>query len=119
MPILIYPKKSAGRDVVRYGKAPPTRDEVLEAQLSLRLEGDVLKEYPEGSRRAIFVRHENPEEWRKEFLEDLDKFEAWRAEVDCAYALDTFDLALGWFSGRGYSVDDALAAAERVRDCEP
>ena len=41
-------------------------------------------------------------------------FRRWRREVDSDEQLDTFDLALGWFSGRGVPHDEALRLAEAL-----
>ena len=46
--------------------------------------------------------------------EDYEAFEAWRREVDQDRACDQFDLALGWFSGRGWPHVEALIAARKV-----
>lgn len=43
-------------------------------------------------------------------------FLTWRDDVDCENLLDPWDLALGYFSGRGFSIDDALRWAEHSRD---
>lgn len=50
------------------------------------------------------------------FDEEMKKFLAWWKEIDNDALLSDFDLALGWFSGRGWSHDDALKAAGIVRD---
>ncbi len=44
-------------------------------------------------------------------LARMGRFHAWRDEVDEAHALDTFDLALGYFSGGGLDHDEALRLA--------
>lgn len=49
-----------------------------------------------------------PEQIARDFL-------AWRDDVDCVRLLDTFDLALGYFSGRGCDTDTTLAWAEHLR----
>jgi len=41
----------------------------------------------------------------------MEEFREWRDSVDQEHLLDAFDLALGWFSGRGYSHDAACDAA--------
>lgn len=46
----------------------------------------------------------------------MDEFLEWRRDVDSDELLSDFDLALGWFSGKGCSHDEALAAASHVRD---
>lgn len=46
----------------------------------------------------------------------MNEFSAWRREVDSEEILSDFDLALGWFSGKGCTHDEALAAAVFVRD---
>jgi hypothetical protein len=46
----------------------------------------------------------------------MTEFTAWRKEVDCAEILSDFDLALGWFTGKGCTHDEALEAAIYVRD---
>jgi hypothetical protein len=44
-----------------------------------------------------------------------EEFVRWRREIDCDFLLDVWDLALGWFSGRGFSHDDAMEMANRMR----
>lgn len=61
--------------------------------------GVVLQGYFPGSEQNLF----------KEFIE-------WRHEVDCEYLLDTFDLALGWFSGKGLSHERACVLAGKLND---
>jgi len=64
------------------------------------------------------VAHEKgltPGPWR----DDVGAFLKWRWEVDQDHCLDTFDLALAWFSGKGHTHDDALMAAEMIRDIGP
>jgi len=41
-------------------------------------------------------------------------FKRWRDQVDSDHALDTFDLALGWFSGLGFGHEDACDAARHI-----
>jgi len=44
----------------------------------------------------------------------ITAFEAWRLDADGDFACDTFDMALGWFAGRGLAHDHALALAARL-----
>ncbi len=46
----------------------------------------------------------------------MQEFVQWRRDVDSDRMLDTFDLALGWFSGRGYEHSDALDLARKASD---
>ena len=46
----------------------------------------------------------------------MNGFLRWWKEVDCDQSLSDFDLALGWFSAKGCSHDEALRGAEMVRD---
>lgn len=46
----------------------------------------------------------------------IKEFVDWRYEVDQDLHLDVFDLALGWFSARGFTHDDALVMAQSVRE---
>ncbi len=50
------------------------------------------------------------------YTEKLEEYKAWRCGVDEERLLDEFDLALGWFAGQGFSHDEALKAAEQMRD---
>jgi hypothetical protein len=50
-------------------------------------------------------------------VEDFMKgFLCWWHEIDNDAILDEFDLALGWFSAKGCSHDEALRAAEIVQE---
>lgn len=53
----------------------------------------------------------------KVLIEDPDKawdeFCHWRDQVDQEHVLDRFDLALGWFCGRGYGYEHALKMSRR------
>lgn len=44
----------------------------------------------------------------------VERFEKWRRETDEDCLLDTFDLALGWFSALGFDHDSALDVAQRL-----
>jgi len=44
------------------------------------------------------------------------EFEAYREGIDEEHVLDEFDLALGWFAGKGLSYDQALQAAGTARE---
>ena len=52
----------------------------------------------------------------KIWKDDLTEFIEWRNTVDSEVVLDQFDLALGWFSGRGYSNEDSIEAAKCIMD---
>ena len=55
---------------------------------------------------------ENP----RPFEELLPQYVAWRMGVDEDRCLDEFDMALGWFAGKGFSHDEACKAAAHARD---
>lgn len=46
----------------------------------------------------------------------MNEFITWRGMADSDELLSDFDLALGWFSGKGCGHDESLAAATYVRD---
>ena len=55
-------------------------------------------------------------EAKKSWRDRIPEFRAWREEVDSEYLMYSFDLALGWFTGQGYSHEDSCKAAELIRD---
>lgn len=61
---------------------------------------------------TLRISEQGEADWRKL----LPEFLAWWEEIDEDRCLSDFDLALGWFSGKGCSHDEALEAAECVRD---
>lgn len=46
----------------------------------------------------------------------MKEFLAWWHTVDNELCLSDFDLALGWFTGKGLDHNKALEAAEKIRD---
>lgn len=53
----------------------------------------------------------------------IAEFQRWRDDIDELHACDTFDLALGWFSGKGYGHRDscdtaAILANESLSDIQ-
>lgn len=55
----------------------------------------------------------SPEMYNAELIKE---FAAWREEVDQDLLLDTFDLALGYFSGKGIEHDRACDLASWLMD---
>jgi hypothetical protein len=48
---------------------------------------------------------------------ELDEFFSWRKAADCDSYFDVWTLALGWFSGRGHSREEALRLTTLAGSC--
>lgn len=116
MYLLITPRHYVdGRARVLYGMAQPKRSDLMDASIAIRIEGDALKNVLH-RRDAAFVRYDDvPGAKSLKREEDIQACARWRDDVDSDRICCAFDLALGWFTGRGYSHEEATEAAAEVR----